>query len=72
MTDVATTTLLNQWAARVRSAERLTRKVIEAAAKGNRREALTLALQADEALNEASTLLDAATILTQHEKLARS
>jgi hypothetical protein len=41
-------------------------------AKGNRREALTLAVQADDALTEASTLLDAATILAQKEKPPRA
>jgi hypothetical protein len=66
--DAAIKACLTGWARLVPQADRLAGKAINAAAAGDRDKAMKRALEADPLLNEADTLLTAATIIAQQQK----
>lgn len=61
--DVAITSCLGAWAKLVRKADRLAARAVETAASGHPDQAIKIALEAEEALNEADALLTAVTLL---------
>ena len=68
--DAAIKACLTVWAKLVRQADRFAAHAVDAAAAGDRENAVKLALEADPLLNEADTLLTAVTILARQQNVS--